>query len=129
MLLLLLMPNIGNAEQCEDIGLYAFISVGCPQQKLGVDIRIPLCQQPQWQHLSYMDYRCREKINPATLPVCYDWDCPVPYNDYYRDVITGDVKEVVGGDRVEVDNYFRACRQSLGQVNREVKRLKARKRR
>lgn len=116
--LFLLLPSIAIAD-CSDYGLYAFALYGCPEQRLGVEVSVPLCQQDKWKHLAYYDYRCYEPV-----PLDYsraDWTAPTPYERLYREPISGKVR-TFGGSYQEADWNYRACRQTLGEMKKGKKR-------
>ena len=119
--LLVLSPSVARADTCETLGLYAFALVGCPQAELGVDTRTPLCEQPQWRHLSHMDHRCYRPVPFDWSKPCTAWDCPPPYDRVYREPITA-IERVEHGTREEVDWNYRACRQTLGKALQKLRR-------
>lgn len=127
LLALLLLPSLALSETtCESLGLYSFALVGCPQQKLGVDTSVPLCDQSEWSHLAYLDSRCYYEL--PTFPECTDWDCPAPYDRYLIEPISGKIK-IIPGSRELVDWYYRAARGSYAAASAEVRKLSKKKKR
>lgn len=112
LLTILLIPTIANATNCEEMGLYAFALVNCPQYDPKMDLTVPLCKQEKYKHLAFMDSRCyvEEKIDWS----CMEWDCPAPYEHKMVEPISGKVK-YKHGSWEEVDWNYRACRQTLGE--------------
>lgn len=101
-------------EHCDSLGLYSLILFGCPNYNPEINTAIPLCDQPEHQHLSYLDHRCYKEEPFDWSAFCYDWNCPVPYDHVYVEPLSG-TKKVVRGPSYELDAHYRACRQGLGQ--------------
>lgn len=118
LIFLLITPAFALAD-CPQYGLYAFALVGCPEYEFGVNTTIPLCKQEPWKHLSYYDYRCYE-----ALPIDYsrtDWSAPTPYEQLWREPISGKTRTFPGTYEAADWNY-RACRQTLGDLNNKKRR-------
>lgn len=124
---ILMFPSLAFADICESLGTYAFALVGCPQSELGVDTKIPLCQQEQWKDLAWMDDRCYTVEIPWD-PNCTDWLCSAPYDRVMRETISGAVKTFPGA-RELVDWNYRAARAGQAAAKEEVRKLSKKKKR
>jgi hypothetical protein len=115
LLIVILLPAIAQAqtlnEKCEQFGLYSLRLLDCPQYNLSADLTIPLCQQPSFEHLAYLDDRCYQE-QPQD-PSCFEWSCPAPYDHVMVEPISGRTK-IVRGSAEELDNHYRAARAQLG---------------
>lgn len=111
---LILIPSVAHAS-CENYGLYAFALSGCDESTWGVDTSTPLCQQPKWRHLAAYDYRCYEPV-PIDWSR-YDWDAPTPYDNLYKEPISGKLQNY-RGTYEQADWNYRACRQTLGALRK-----------
>lgn len=124
LLLILLLPSFVYAITCDDLGLYAFQLEGCPHSKLGVDTKIPLCDQPQWKYLAWMDERCYYEV-PIDAN-CQGWTCAAPYDKVLIEPITGSYK-LFRGPRELVDWNYRACREGYRAAAEELKNKRRKK--
>lgn len=119
--LFLLFASSANAATCEDLGLYALTLYGCPYYNPQVITTIPLCQQEEWRHLSFLDDRCYQELLIDSN--CTQWDCPAPYDKIMREPISGKNK-TFRGSRELVDWNYRACRQGLADAMEKLRRKK-----
>ena len=120
--LFLLLPALAGADEehdkyvqdiCDSVGLYSLVLYGCPQYNPSISTKVPLCEQPEHQELSYLDFRCYQEVPFDWSKPCYEWDCPVPYDHVYVEPITGR-RKVYRGDAEEIDQHYRAARAQLG---------------
>ena len=131
-LLLLASPVLAEeydyaTESCAAGGLYALYVVNCPQFSPTANLNIPLCEQPELEKYSYLDFRCYEEVYRYDKE-CTAWNCVTPYDHLYVEPRSGRTVQI-REDSAGIDAAYRALREEVGKSRSRWKSvLKQRKR-
>ena len=100
-------------ESCANGGLYALFAVNCPQFSPWADLSVPLCEQPELEKYSYLDFRCYQEVYRYDKE-CTAWECVTPYDHLYVEPRSGRTKQI-REDSAGIDAAYRSLRQEIGK--------------